>query len=47
MPENDTATPQMSGPEIENRRLVRLVFDLSDCKGLMLDKGQTMIPSGR
>ena len=44
MPENDTATPQMSGPEIENRRLV---FDLSDCKGLMLDKGQTMIPSGR
>ena len=37
-PENDTATPQMAGPEIENRRLVRLVFDLTDCKGLMLDK---------
>ena len=37
-PENDTATAGMSGPEIENRRLVRLKFDLSDCKGLMLDK---------
>ena len=37
-PENDTATPQMAGPEIENRRLVRLRFDLTDCKGLMLDK---------
>ena len=37
-PENDTVTDKMSGPEIENRRLVRLVFDLSDCKGLMLDK---------
>ena len=37
-PENDTVTEKMSGPEIENRRLVRLVFDLSDCKGLMLDK---------
>ena len=37
-PENDTATAGMSGQEIENRRLVRLKFDLSDCKGLMLDK---------
>ena len=37
-PEKDTVTDKMSGPEIENRRLVRLVFDLSDCKGLMLDK---------
>ena len=37
-PENDTATAGMSGSEIENRRLVRLKFDLSDCKGLMLDK---------
>ena len=37
-PENDTVTDKMSGPEIENRRLVRLQFDLSDCKGLMLDK---------
>ena len=37
-PENDTVTAKMSGPEIENRRLVRLQFDLSACKGLMLDK---------
>jgi hypothetical protein len=37
-PEKDTVTDKMSGPEIENRRLVRLVFDLSDCKGLLLDK---------
>ena len=37
-PENDTVTAGMAGPEIENRRLVRLKFDLSDCKGLMLDK---------
>ena len=37
-PEKDTVTDKMSGPEIENRRLVRLQFDLSDCKGLMLDK---------
>ena len=36
-PENDTAAG-MSGPEIENRRLVRLKFDLTDCEGLMLDK---------
>ncbi len=36
-PENDTAAG-LSGPEIENRRLVRLKFDLSDCAGLMLDK---------
>ena len=36
-PENDTAAG-MSGPEIENRRLVRLKFDLSDCAGMMLDK---------
>ena len=36
-PKNDTATG-MSGPEIENRRLVRLKFDLTDCEGLMLDK---------
>ena len=37
-PENDTATSDMTGPEIENRRLVRLKFDLSDCAGMMLDK---------
>jgi len=37
-PEKDTVTDKMSGPEIENRRLVRLVFDLSGCKGLLLDK---------
>ena len=37
-PECDTVTAGMAGPEIENRRLVRLKFDLSDCKGLMLDK---------
>ena len=36
-PENDTAAG-LSGPEIENRRLVRLKFDLTDCEGLMLDK---------
>ncbi len=36
-PDNDTAAG-MSGPEIENRRLVRLKFDLTDCEGLMLDK---------
>ncbi len=36
-PENDTAV-DMSGPEIENRRLVKLRFDLTDCAGLMLDK---------
>ena len=36
-PENDTAAG-MSGPEIENRRLVRLKFDLADCAGMMLDK---------
>ncbi|MCR5752936.1 MAG: hypothetical protein K6G91_13355 [Kiritimatiellae bacterium] len=37
-PENDTVTSGMAGPEIENRRLVRLRFDLSDCAGMMLDK---------
>ena len=37
-PENDTATADMAGPEIENRRLVRLRFDLTDCAGMMLDK---------
>ena len=37
-PEKDTVTDKMSGPEIENRHLVRLVFDLSDCKALLLDK---------
>jgi len=37
-PENDTVTPHMAGPEIDNRRLVRLQFDLSGCAGLMLDK---------
>ena len=37
-PENDTVTEKMSGPEIDGRRLVRLQFDLSDCKGLMLEK---------
>lgn len=37
-PENDTVTPKLSGPEIENRRLVRLKFNLSDCAGMMLDK---------
>ena len=36
-PENDSAAG-LSGPEIENRRLVRLKFDLTDCEGLMLDK---------
>lgn len=35
--ENDSADG-LSGPEIENRRLVRLRFDLSDCDGMMLDK---------
>ena len=37
-PEKDTMTDKMFGPEIENRHLVRLVFDLSDYKGLLLDK---------
>ena len=36
-PENDTAAG-MSGPEIENRRLVRLKFDLTDCADCLLDK---------
>lgn len=36
-PENDTAVG-LSGPEIDNRRLVRLKFDLTDCAGMMLDK---------
>ena len=36
-PENDTAAG-LSGPEIENRRLVRLRFDLTDCAGCLLDK---------
>ena len=36
-PENDTAAG-MSGPEIENRRLVRLKFDLTGCDGYLLDK---------
>lgn len=37
VPEKDTAAG-MSGPEIENRRLVRLKFDLSGCEGCLLDK---------
>ena len=37
VPENDSARG-MTGPEIENRHLVRLKFDLSDCSGMMLDK---------
>ncbi len=36
-PETDTAAG-MSGPEIENRRLVRLKFDLTDCADCLLDK---------
>ena len=36
-PANDTAA-DMSGPEIENRRLVRLKFDLTDCADCLLDK---------
>ena len=36
-PENDTAVG-LGGPEIADRRLARLKFDLSDCAGLMLDK---------
>ena len=36
-PENDTAAG-LSGPEIENRRLVRLRFDLTDCADCLLDK---------
>ena len=37
VPENDSAAG-MSGPEIENRRLVRLRFDLSCCEDCLLDK---------
>ena len=37
VPEKDSAAG-MSGPEIENRRLVRLKFDLSGCEGCLLDK---------
>lgn len=37
-PENDTVTTAMSGPEIENRRLVRLRFDLTACADMCLDK---------
>lgn len=36
--EGDTVTPDMSGPEIAERRLVRLRFDLTDCAGCRLDK---------
>ena len=36
-PENDTAAG-MSGPEIENRRIVKLRFDLTDCADCLLDK---------
>ena len=36
-PENDTAAG-LGGPEIADRRLVRLKFDLTDCADLMLDK---------
>ncbi len=36
-PENDTAAG-LSGPEIENRRLARLRFDLADCADCLLDK---------
>ena len=36
-PENDTAAG-LGGPEIENRGLVRLKFDLTDCRGMLLDK---------
>ena len=37
VPDNDTVTPDMSGPEIESRRLVRIKFDLTGCADLMLD----------
>ena len=37
VPEKDSAAG-MSGPEIENRRLVRLKFDLSGCEDCLLDK---------
>lgn len=37
--EGDTVTPAMKGqPEIENRRLVRLRFDLTSCSNALLDK---------
>lgn len=36
-PENDTSAG-LSGPEIENRLLVRLRFDLTDCADCLLDK---------
>ena len=36
-PENDTSAG-MAGPEIENRRLVKLRFDLSGCDDCLLDK---------
>ena len=38
LPEIDTVTPEMSGPEIDGRRLVRLQFDLTGCADLLLDK---------
>ncbi len=37
MPENDSAAG-LSGPEMENRRLARLKFDLTDCEDCLLDK---------
>ena len=38
VPEHDTVKPGMSGPEIKDRRLVRLKFDLTGCADMMLDK---------
>lgn len=38
-PENDTATQEMAvSPEVVNRRLVRLRFDLTSCTNALLDK---------
>lgn len=38
VPENDSAAKILDTDEIRNRRLVKLSFDLSDCKGCLLDK---------